>query len=485
MKLFKTFLTILVPAVVYCSIPTLWISATGRSPMTWNMAFLWAASGLVSAAAVTVLCRRTPRRTWFRTAMIVAAAVVLLPACFVLAVMAEEVTHFGPMLWRHGPPTFLTLLLHMALVAPAAILYWLPRRTLAALFAAAVLMAVGIHTWEYDLLAAAAEGDIARVRLVLWVFPTHPHKYRALCAAAANARKDLAHFLLERGIDPNGTPPVLPTAAVDHFGSSDAERKARSAIQKDLIAHGADVNARDAAGCTALFRDAFDNPDAAEFLIERGADVNARDSAGRTPLIDVADIRLDAVRLLVEHGADVNARDNRGLTCIHEATGGSLETVEFLVAHGADLRAKDNRGRTALHYLAAGYERQGMLDYLLTHGLDVNAGDSSGMTALHVAVGRELDDGTQDPPSRAVGNEEMVRRLLEKGARIDARDAAGRTALHYYALYNSGWEEVLKALLQGKPDLNARDNDGRTPLGLARQVSNEDAARLLELAGAK
>ena len=485
MKIFKTFLTILVPAVVYCSIPTVWISATGRSPMTWNMTFLWAASGLLSAAAVTVLCRRTPRRTWFRTAVIVAAAVALLPVGFVVAVMAGEVTHFGPRLLAHGPPAFLTLLLHMALVAPAAILYWLPPRTLVALFAAALLMAVGIHTWEYDLLAAAAEGDIARVRIILWFFPNHPHKYRALCTAAAYARKDLAHFLLERGIDPNGTPPVLPTAAVAHIGTREADREAVSAIQKDLIAHGADVNARNAAGCTALFRDAFDDPDTAALLIEHGADVNARDSAGRTPLIDVAGFRSDAVRFLVEHGADVNARDNRGLTCIHEAALNSVETIEFLVAHGADLRAKDNRGRTALQYLAAKYEPEGMLDYLVAHGLDVNASDSSGMTPLHVAVGREPDSEMQGPDFRNNGNAEMVGRLLEKGARIDARDAAGRTALHYYALYNSGWEEVLKALLQGKPDLNARDNDGRTPLSLARKVDNNEAARLLELAGAK
>ncbi|TSC34380.1 ankyrin repeat domain-containing protein [Corallococcus sp. Z5C101001] len=54
---------------------------------------------------------------------------------------------------------------------------------------------------------------------------------------------------------------------------------------KDLVARGADVNARDASGMTPLHAAAeFGTAPVAQVLLERGADVNAIDGLGRTPL---------------------------------------------------------------------------------------------------------------------------------------------------------------------------------------------------------
>ena len=55
-----------------------------------------------------------------------------------------------------------------------------------------------------------------------------------------------------------------------------------------------------------------------------------------------------AVEILVETGADVNAANEAGFTALHGAAFRGLnEVIEYLVAEGADIDARDFRGRTA------------------------------------------------------------------------------------------------------------------------------------------
>ena len=56
---------------------------------------------------------------------------------------------------------------------------------------------------------------------------------------------------------------------------------------------------------------------------------------------------LDAVRLAVDLGADVNAVDGAGNTALHHVVDKGFDSVvEYLVAHGADLDATNSRGQT-------------------------------------------------------------------------------------------------------------------------------------------
>jgi uncharacterized protein len=57
---------------------------------------------------------------------------------------------------------------------------------------------------------------------------------------------------------------------------------------------------------------------------------------------------IDAVRLCIEHGADVNATDEDGLTAVHHAVPRGAGVVQLLVDHGASVETKDKRGRTPL-----------------------------------------------------------------------------------------------------------------------------------------
>ena len=58
---------------------------------------------------------------------------------------------------------------------------------------------------------------------------------------------------------------------------------------------------------------------------------------------------LEVVKVLVEGGADVNATNRGGQTALHGATRAGRNTiVEFLAEHGAALDVKDKQGRTPL-----------------------------------------------------------------------------------------------------------------------------------------
>jgi len=57
----------------------------------------------------------------------------------------------------------------------------------------------------------------------------------------------------------------------------------------------------------------------------------------------------EKVHALLAKGADVNARDNDGSTALMAAvTYGHIDIVHALLAKGADVNAKDNAGDTAL-----------------------------------------------------------------------------------------------------------------------------------------
>jgi esterase/lipase superfamily enzyme len=88
-----------------------------------------------------------------------------------------------------------------------------------------------------------------------------------------------------------------------------------------------------------------------EQLLEQGADVNAKDKNGKTALMNAAfNGHTGSAMVLLEAGADVNAKDKNGWTALIEAVnGGHTETVKALMDAGADVNAKeDEYGMTAL-----------------------------------------------------------------------------------------------------------------------------------------
>jgi len=129
--------------------------------------------------------------------------------------------------------------------------------------------------------------------------------------------------------------------------------KGDAAAMNELIAKGADVNAREEnnPGRTALIiASEEDYRDIAGALVSCGADVNAKSTDGSTALMNAsAEGNADIVKLLLSKGADVNASDNLGQTAlIKAAADGQKETIEILIGSGADLNRADKSGLTAI-----------------------------------------------------------------------------------------------------------------------------------------
>jgi ankyrin repeat protein len=99
---------------------------------------------------------------------------------------------------------------------------------------------------------------------------------------------------------------------------------------------------------------------------------------------------MDVARLLLERGADVNARDDDGDTALYWASrNGHEELVALLLSHGADVINKGMGDWTAL-MTASDWGHLGVVRMLLQHmrGVGLNERSTSGRTALCIACGR-------------------------------------------------------------------------------------------------
>ncbi len=122
---------------------------------------------------------------------------------------------------------------------------------------------------------------------------------------------------------------------------------------KELLKKGANVNARNKYGETALMKAAIIGQlDVVKCLVECRADLDVKDGVGRTALIKaVIWGQLAVVKCLVELAADLEAKDGDGRTALMKAARfGYIKGVKYLVECGADFEAKDKDGRTALDF---------------------------------------------------------------------------------------------------------------------------------------
>ncbi|CAG0996156.1 protein phosphatase 1 regulatory subunit 27 [Burkholderiales bacterium] len=123
-------------------------------------------------------------------------------------------------------------------------------------------------------------------------------------------------------------------------------------------------------------------------LLASGANADARDAGGATALMHAAHAgRLDVVRALLDAGADANATDERGWGALAKACHnadldrGFADVVALLAGRGADVEAPIGYGIRPL-MLAAGYGETAVVEALLAAGADVVARNEGGLTAL-------------------------------------------------------------------------------------------------------
>ncbi len=201
-----------------------------------------------------------------------------------------------------------------------------------------------------------------------------------------------------------------------------------------LIERGAPVNSRFDHGITPLlemYQETTRQPPIIAALLNHGADANAADNDGGTALQEAASCAEPATaRLLLNKGANIEARNCFGTTPLMFActSADSLNPVlPMLLTSGADVNARDRYGRTALINTAEDRNAAAMA-LLLSHGATVDAQSNQGRTALMwVSYARSYEAGSRWKTKRAI----LRALLLQHGANPHIKDKQGRTAADY------------------------------------------------------
>lgn len=144
---------------------------------------------------------------------------------------------------------------------------------------------------------------------------------RSLGEAIERHDRAAVRFLLQRGADVNIAGPQFGVTALVFVLRQDPDPK----LVKMLLDRGAKVNGRTMGRATPLMTAIGDSPDQTANrleLLKRGADINAQDGAGTTALMYAAWTgQTETVRMLLKHGADPNLRNTRNWTALTQMLG--------------------------------------------------------------------------------------------------------------------------------------------------------------------
>src|SRR5881628_1335454 len=159
----------------------------------------------------------------------------------------------------------------------------------------------------------------------------------------------------------------------------DAVKNVDREAVRSLLKQGANVNATQADGATALHWASYrDDLESADLLIRNGANVNARNDLGATPLWAACQNGSESmVGRLLTAGANPNAALLLGETPVMVAArSGSPAVVELLAAKGANVNARAARGQTALMWAVA-QKHPEVVKVLIANGADIHARSDS------------------------------------------------------------------------------------------------------------
>lgn len=318
---------------------------------------------------------------------------------------------------------------------------------------------------------AAHRGSCKAARTLLWrmdtpytidVDVTNDEEETPLFVAAYANQADMVKLLVDAGADlerPSGTNGQRPLHIAAELGSV--------ACLTFLLSRGAQVDAVDASGETALYKATeADRLGSVIVLLRNGADASARvPEHGRFPLFAACERGrdLDIVAALAGNSSDLDQPTDNGYTSLYVAARYNLaDVVRLLLAQGADPNFVNKYGETPL-FAACRENHEAVVKVLLKHkDTRINCSSSRWAqgTPLHVAA--------------ALDHLEISRRLLQHNA--DLRTVARDPASLLHVVCSNGF---LGGFTLNYADIDLCDSDGFAPLALALQNNNVELARLL------
>jgi len=324
-----------------------------------------------------------------------------------------------------------------------------------------------------------------------------------------------------RVIDPDGAAletfrPILLVAA----------KQGNREIVRALLDHGANVEARDSRGETALMK-VIEGPEdiisyrhpadiirfhqmyreVMDLLLDRGADIEAIDTQGKTVLWyatqyrgNVAADESTLTDLLARH-ADPNHVDKEGRwTPFNTAVyNDDLPLVKAMLAKGADINSTKGESPLLMALEPDTFEDHThspdpnnhapnlpLLRFLLAHGADVHArkrDNDRGLPQVYVASAHPTPLLMAADLAQGASQQKALQLLLAHGADIEERDAYNRTALMVVA--EQSVPSIVAFLLDHRASIEARDHAGNTALHYAVGADNRNTVALLLKRGAK
>ena len=176
--------------------------------------------------------------------------------------------------------------------------------------------------------------------------PPDPDAIRLMTLIRADERRAIDRLLLDnvRVARSRGTRGSTPLMAAALYGDA--------ALVKRLLAAGADPDARNDAGATALMW-AVPDLDNMQLLLDAGADVNARSDDRRSALVVTSGIvgAAPALRLLLDYGADPSILKATDPSPLREAArADDAEIFRVLLEYGASPKGAGSVPPTLLRY---------------------------------------------------------------------------------------------------------------------------------------
>ncbi|KAL7790946.1 ankyrin repeat-containing domain protein [Trichoderma ceciliae] len=299
-----------------------------------------------------------------------------------------------------------------------------------------------------------------------------------------------------------GNQPILVDARDSDNGTAlmRASQNQRLPLMRWLLENGADVNAKDDFGRSALyFAAATENVSIVEEILKHQPELAILSTRSGNTLLQVALPDLAVIKLLLDAGVSPEHADSSGDTIINSAIiTPNPDLVSLLVEKKANIHHPDSSGHTPIWAAASRARDASLVRLLADSGANLSETDAEGRGLLHVALdgppeivkillefGRDIDVNHRDGKMRTAlmaatgaANIGCIKLLLKAGCDINAQDSKGATAL-YYAIWNKNVELVSLLLCEPKVDANHMSLHYGTPLHQACKAVNVQVVRAL------